>query len=74
MPKHVNLPGFVPLHKYLSPAALEALNGVCWLAISEKSDLSEAIQDRLAPEGRDQYVEALREVTVLAQEALKKIE
>jgi len=72
MAKHVKLPGWVPIHKYMSKAMLGGIKTLAWLATDKESELAEAIQDYFPDEHRVLFVEALREIGVLAQEALKR--
>lgn len=69
MAKHVRIPGFVPLHKYMSKAALETLELVTWLGSDTESPVYEAIRESLPTE---EHAEALDELAIIAQESRKK--
>jgi len=65
---HVSIPKYIPLHQYFDEEALTALHQVGWLI--ESSELKEALELELTIEQR----RALRELAVLAQEALERLE
>jgi len=66
---HVNLPKYIPLHMYLDEEALTALHQVGWLVHDEQSELKPKLEYELTIEQR----KALKELAVLAQEALDKL-
>ena len=70
MGQHVKLPGFVPLNKYMNQYALGAIETLAWLTLDPESPLVDEIQERFPEEDRDRYLVALKEIGVLAQEAL----
>lgn len=74
MGKHVKLPGFVPLQNYLSLKVLQGLELLAWLTVDDESPLADAIRDQLPEDELGEYLEAIKEIGVLAQEARIKKE
>lgn len=72
MATHVKLPGFVPLHKYLSRTVLEELERLCWLATAKDSTLKDQISNFIPQEDRAERLAAIHEIGVIAQQARKK--
>lgn len=73
MAKHVKLPGFVPLHRYMSLEALEELERLCWLATADKSPLKAEIAVYIPEEDREERLMAIHEIGVIAQSARRKV-
>ena len=71
---YVNLPGFVPLHAYLKLEALESLELLAFLAVHDDSPLKGILQEQLPEENRENYIDAIKEIGVIAQEARKKLQ
>ena len=69
MARFVKLPGFVPLHNYLEREALIGLELLAWLTVDEESPLKALLQEQLPEENRDNYIQAVKEIGVIAQEA-----
>lgn len=69
MAKHVRIPGFIPLHKYMSRPALETLEQITWLGSSQESPMYKALRAHLPTED---HLEALDELALIAQEARKR--
>jgi hypothetical protein len=69
MSKHVKLPGFFPLHNHMSLEVLESIELLAWLTVDGASPVSAVIQEQLPKKNRDQYLEAIHEIGVIAQEA-----
>lgn len=67
---HISIPKYVPLHTYFDEEALTALQQVGWLIHSEESELRSSLEEALTVEQR----KALRELAVIAQEALTLLE
>lgn len=72
MAKHVKLPGFFPLHKHMSLHVLESIELLAWLTVDAESPVADAIQEQLPVSNREEYLEAIHEIGVIAQEARVK--
>ena len=72
MGQFVKLPGFVLLENYMTLETLSALELLAWLSVDEESPLKSLLQEQFPEEGRDDYVNALKEVGVIMQEARTK--
>jgi hypothetical protein len=75
---HVKVPGFVPLHKYMSREVLEALEILAWLVVAdgegdgEESPMWQVLQNQLPVENRQAYIDAIKEIGIVAQEARER--
>ena len=67
---HVNIPKYIPLHQYCDEEALNALLQFGWLVHDPQSDLKERLELELTIEQR----KAIKEIAVVAQEALDRLE
>jgi len=75
MGKHINIPGWLKIHNYLSVPMLGSIKTLAWLATDlDNSPLAEQIQDYFPEDQRETFSAALREIGILAQDALKKHE
>jgi len=70
MPKHVKVPGFIKLDKYISSEALQGIATLAWLATDPKSPLRVTIGNYISDDNKDERLAAIREFGVVAQQAL----
>ena len=69
MGQFVKLPGFVLLENYMTLEVLSALELLAWLSVDEDSPLKALLQEQFPEGDRNNYVDALKEIGVIAQEA-----
>jgi len=70
MPKHVKVPGFIKLDKYISSKALHGIATLAWLATDPKSPLRVTIGNYIPEDDKEERLAAIREFGVVAQQAL----
>lgn len=76
MGQHINLPGYIKLGPpFLSKEVLEEIQRYAWLLTSEDSpaELREQLRALIPAAERDHRIGAVRELGVVAQDALKRI-